>query len=357
MSEYTSTIRDTFVSRETVVASVTECVKSLSHFTEDPLMSFANVAMQKPLCFTITTQGLCPFEDNVRIIIPYAGMSKAQLLVVQRLIDEGTAQYAFMNCSHQNGDFSVTTVSNRRTIFVDPCLVIFGIFSIIRSAANLHELDAQTILSVMQQHIISTVCLHQHQLQGAWRLMRESEGAAHTAKSSVSIAPPVRHRLAGLRERAVQPAGRDAARVDVQAEHLCLLQRLGAHFRAEGARGREAQRGDLGREHHAEAEALHLVAAQQAVGEGPVVCCGGARNRDAVVEVGVELARFHVHCPVDVHGACEALQELYLTVAVRGVEVRDKFIPHALRVLFRVIEMEFQARHACRQSNYYMFAG
>ena len=190
MSEYTSTIRDTFFSRETVVASVTECVKSLSHFTEDPLMSFANVAMQKPLCFTITTQGLCPFEDNVRIIIPYAGMSKAQLLVVQRLIDEGTAQYAFMNCSHQNGDFSVTTVSNRHAIFVDPCLVIFSIFSIIRSAAREHALDAQTILSVMQQHIISTVCLHQHQLQGAWRLMRESEGAAHTAKSSASIAPP-----------------------------------------------------------------------------------------------------------------------------------------------------------------------
>ena len=35
----------------------------------------------------------------------------------------------------------------------------------------------QTILSVMQQHIISTVCLHQHQLQGAWALMRETEAA------------------------------------------------------------------------------------------------------------------------------------------------------------------------------------
>ena len=68
--------------------------------------------------------------------------------------------------------------------------MIFAIFSIIRSAARSHDLDAQTILSVMQQHIISTVCLHQHQLQGAWRLMRESEGADHTAKSSVSIAPP-----------------------------------------------------------------------------------------------------------------------------------------------------------------------
>ena len=190
MTQYTSTIRDTFFSRETVVASVTQCVKSLSHFTEDPLMAFANVAMQKPLCFTITTQGLCPFEDNVRIIIPYGSMSKAQLLVIERLIDEGTAQYAFMNCSHQNGDFSVTTVSNRRAIFVDPCLVLFAIFSIIRSAAQLHALDAQVILSVMQQHIISTVCLHQHQLQTAWKLMKEtSAGPPQTAKSSGGITP------------------------------------------------------------------------------------------------------------------------------------------------------------------------
>ena len=79
MTQYTSTIRDTFFSRETVVASVTECVKSLSHFTEDPLMAFANVGMQKPLSFTVTTQGLCPFEENVRIVIPYVAMSKAQL--------------------------------------------------------------------------------------------------------------------------------------------------------------------------------------------------------------------------------------------------------------------------------------
>ncbi|MEI7929752.1 MAG: MMPL family transporter, partial [Verrucomicrobiales bacterium] len=82
-----------------------------------------------------------------------------------------------MNCSHQNGDFSVTSVSNRRAIFVDPCLVIFAIFSIIRSAAKLHALDAQTILSVMQQHIISTVCLHQHQLQTAWAMIKEADAA------------------------------------------------------------------------------------------------------------------------------------------------------------------------------------
>ncbi len=125
----------------------------------------------------------------MRIVIPYDTISKEQLRVIERLMDDGTAQYAFMNCSRQNGDFSVTTVSNRRAIFVDPCLVIFAIFSIIRRAARLHDLDAQTILSVMQQHIISTVCLHQHQLQTAWAMIKEADAAAQTAKSSGAIGP------------------------------------------------------------------------------------------------------------------------------------------------------------------------
>ena len=189
MSKYTTQVRDAFFSRETIVASVKQCVKSLSHYTDDPLVSFANVAMTKPLCFTITTKGLCAFEENVRIIIPFDAMSREQLVMVRDLLDLGSAKYEFLNCSHQNGDFSVTAVCDRRAVHVDPCLVIFGIFSLVRTAAAVRSLDAQTILSVMQQHIISTVCLHQHQLQAAWALMRESEAAegAHTAKSSAAI--------------------------------------------------------------------------------------------------------------------------------------------------------------------------
>jgi hypothetical protein len=81
--------------------------------------------------------------------------------------------------------------------------VIFGIFSLVRSAARVWNLNAQTILSVMQQHIISTLCLHQHQLQEAWELMRETEagagaveavaagecGEAQTGKSSAAMTP------------------------------------------------------------------------------------------------------------------------------------------------------------------------
>jgi hypothetical protein len=184
MSKYTTQVRDAFFSRETIVASVKQCVKSLSHYTDDPLVSFANVAMTKPLCFTITTKGLCAFEENVRIIIPFDAMSREQLVMVRDLLDLGSAKYEFLNCSHQNGDFSVTAVCDRRAVFIDPCLVLFGIFSIVRSAATAENLDSKTILSVMQQHIISTLCLHQEQLQKAWQLMKETEGPPHTAKSS-----------------------------------------------------------------------------------------------------------------------------------------------------------------------------
>ena len=181
-------MRDFFFSRETIVGSVKQCVKSLSYYTDDPLVSFANVAMTKPLCFTITTKGLCAFEENVRIRIPFDTMSAAQLEVIRELLEVGSAKYEFMNCSHQNGDFSVTAVCDKRAIFVDPCLVLFGIFSIVRSAANAENLDSKTILSVMQQHIISTLCLHQHQLQAAWRLMQETAGDDQT-KSSAAMTP------------------------------------------------------------------------------------------------------------------------------------------------------------------------
>jgi hypothetical protein len=120
MSQYTTSVCDVFFCRENVVASVKQCVKSLSYYTEDPLVSFANVRIQQPLCFTVTTQGLCPFENNVRIMIPYDSMSKAQLLVIQNLMDAGSARNDFVNCSHENGDFSVTTVSDRRSVSVDP---------------------------------------------------------------------------------------------------------------------------------------------------------------------------------------------------------------------------------------------
>jgi hypothetical protein len=188
MSTYTAQVRDAFFSRETIVGSVKQCVKSLSYYTDDPLVAFANVAMTKPLCFTITTKGLCAFEENVRVMIPFAAMSQEQLAVIRDLLEVGSAKYEFMNCSHQNGDFSVTAVCDKRAMFVDPCLVMFGIFSIVRSAANAHHLDSKTILSVMQQHIISTLCLHQHQLQKAWQMMRDAE-ADQTAKSSAGMTP------------------------------------------------------------------------------------------------------------------------------------------------------------------------
>ena len=115
-------------------------------------------------------------------------MSKKQLVAISELMDAGSDKYEFMNCSHQNGDFSVTAVCDRRVVHVDPCLVIFGIFSLVRTAAAVRSLDAQTILSVMQQHIISTLCLHHQQLEAAWRLMQETAEDGQT-KSSAATTP------------------------------------------------------------------------------------------------------------------------------------------------------------------------
>jgi hypothetical protein len=84
---------------------------------------------------------------------------------------------------------------------------IFGIFSLVRSAARVWNLNAHTILSVMQQHIISTLCLHQHQLQAAWQLMRETEACASVG--------------AGACVEAVQTAERAAAASsDISQGHI-----------------------------------------------------------------------------------------------------------------------------------------
>ena len=158
-----------------------------------------------------------------------------------------------------------------------------------------------------------------------------------------------------LAEQGVEAAGRDEAGVDVAGEHPRLLEGLDAHFGAEGARGREAEGGDLGGEHHLEAEHLLLVALEGAVVQGSVVRVRGARDRDAVVEAAVELSGLEVHGAVDVDGAREAVEELDLAVAVGGVEVGDYFVPHALGVLLRVVEVELQAVHAGVWRNSYMF--
>jgi len=137
----------------------------------------------------------------------------------------------------------------------------------------------------------------------------------------------------------VEAAGRDELGVDTCVEDAGLLERLDTHFGAEGARFFEAKGGDFGGEHHAQAEHLLLVALEGAVVQGVVVFLGGARNRDGVVVVAVEFPGLEVHGPVDVDGAREAVQELDLAVAVRGVEVGHDFVPNALGVLLGVVEL------------------
>ena len=159
----------------------------------------------------------------------------------------------------------------------------------------------------------------------------------------------------GITEHRVECTGRDEPRIDIFVDDARVLEGLDAHFGAEGARRLDAQRGDFGGEHHPQAEHLLLVALDGAVIQGLVVFLRRARERDAVVEVAVEISGLEVHVTVDIHSTRKTLQELDLAVAVGGVEIRDYFIPNALRVLLWVVEMKLQRIHACVGSNYYMF--
>jgi len=158
-----------------------------------------------------------------------------------------------------------------------------------------------------------------------------------------------------LGEDAVEATGGDEPRIEVVLEEPGVLEGLDAHLGAEGAGFGDTERGEFCGEHHDEAEHLGLVGLEGAVVERAVVRLRRARDGDAVVEVLVERARLHVHGPVDVDGTREAVEELDLAVAVRGVEVGHDFVKNALGVLLGVVEVHFQRMHSCLGIDYYMF--
>lgn len=159
----------------------------------------------------------------------------------------------------------------------------------------------------------------------------------------------------GLAEHRVESTWSDEPGIDACVDDASFLQRLDTHFGAAGARGLDAQRGDFCGEHHSQAEHFLLVALEGAVIQRFVVCLRRARKGDRVVEVAVEFSGLEVNGAVDIDCTGETLKELDFTVAVRGIEIRDYFIPNALRVFLWVIEMKFQRIHAWVGSNYYMF--
>lgn len=182
-------IHQTFFSTDTIQETILQCIKSISYHCSDPVVCFANVALKCPLSFTLTTTGLCPFYDDVRICIAYEHMTNSQLLTLQRMLDELENSKCLVNCSHLNGDFSVNAVRQGVSIHVDAAQILFCISRLIERATTMHNIDTTTVMNVIHQRITCSVHLHRQQIEQARLLIQAhiSETSAQLAKSSATM--------------------------------------------------------------------------------------------------------------------------------------------------------------------------
>ena len=183
-------IRDAFFTHDSVQESILHCIKSISYHSSDPIVTFANVALRCPLSFTLTTNALCPFYDDVRIAIPYCCMTPAQLQVVEATLEQLECTKTLVNCTHMNGDFSVNAIRQGVRVHVDASLLLFAISCLIARVTSAHDIDAETVINVMQQRIACSVHLHRQQIDSA-RVMLQKHVAAQTAltKSRATLVP------------------------------------------------------------------------------------------------------------------------------------------------------------------------
>ena len=183
-------IRDAFFTHDSVQESILHCIKSISYHSSDPIVTFANVALRCPLSFTLTTNALCPFYDDVRIAIPYCCMTRAQLQVVEATLAQLELTKTLVNCTHMNGDFSVNAIRQGVRVHVDASLLLFAISCLIARVTSAHDIDAETVINVMQQRIACSVHLHRQQIDSA-RVLLKQHVDAQTAltKSRATLVP------------------------------------------------------------------------------------------------------------------------------------------------------------------------
>jgi hypothetical protein len=185
------TIRDAFFTHDSVQDSILHCIKSISYHSSDPIVTFANVALKCPLSFTLTTNALCPFYDDVRIAIPYSCMTHSQLQVIQNTLVHLEDSKTLVNCTHMNGDFSVNAIRQGVRVHVDASLLLFAISCLIARVTSAHDIDTETVINVMQQRIACSVHLHRQQIDKARVLLQEHMAAqAALTKSRATLTPP-----------------------------------------------------------------------------------------------------------------------------------------------------------------------
>ena len=147
------------------------CVRSLSDTTADPITVFGNVAIRNPLTCTLTTDGLCPFSADLRVLIPFSTMTAAQLHVLRGIASEmhvlNTTRY-----KHPNGTFSASCPREPCKVFVDAAVVLYALNVLIVRAVDGLCIDMKTVVNVTQQRILASVNVHRSQVTRADELTR-----------------------------------------------------------------------------------------------------------------------------------------------------------------------------------------
>jgi len=164
-------VRDAFFGEDNVLLTTELCVRSLSECTADPLTVFGNVAIRSAVTCTLTTDGLSPFSADLRILIPFHGMTAPQLHAV-RAIATNMHDLNVTRYKHPNGSFSASCPRDSRKVLVEAAVLLFAINVLILRAVASHSINTNTVINVTQQRILACVSVHRSQLARADELTR-----------------------------------------------------------------------------------------------------------------------------------------------------------------------------------------
>ena len=159
-------VRELFFDEQYILRTTELCVRSLSDCTADPLTVFGNVAIRSAISCTLTPDGLSPFHSDLRVVIPFAGMSVAQLHDV-RAIACSMQALDTMRYKHPNGTLSVSCPRDCGRVFADAALVLFALNALIFRAVDGRNIDVATVINVTQQRVLASIHVHRSQLARA----------------------------------------------------------------------------------------------------------------------------------------------------------------------------------------------
>jgi len=179
-------IRDAFFGESDALYSVELCVRALSDTTTDPITTFGNIAIRNPLACTLTTDGLCPFSADLRVLIRFSAMTVAQLNVVRAIAAEmntlSTTRY-----KHPNGIFTASCPRDACKVFLDTAVVLYALNVLIVRAVDGLSVDVGTVVNVTQQRILASVNVHRSQVTRADELTRAYVAARRAGQTDAVV--------------------------------------------------------------------------------------------------------------------------------------------------------------------------